>query len=89
MASSASAEPRQELSLAQTAGNAALIAAAIAAVVVAGRYLINPFFRLLAWTGDDRLLVAGGHDHVVRVWRPGADDPVAEWAVSAWSMLLR
>ena len=45
--------------------------------------------RLLAWTADDRLLAAGGHDHVVRVWRPGKADPVAEWSVSAWSMLLR
>ena len=45
--------------------------------------------RLLAWTADDRLLAAGGRDHVVRVWRPGKADPVAEWSVSAWSMLLR
>ena len=45
--------------------------------------------RLLAWTVDGRLLAAGGRDHVVRVWRPGKADPVAEWSVSAWSMLLR
>src|SRR3954470_7756358 len=41
----------QQVSLADTANSAALVGGAIAAVVViAGRYLLNPFFRLLAWT---------------------------------------
>src|SRR5204862_3293881 len=41
----------QQASLADTANSAALVGGAIAAVVIAGRYLLNPFFRLLAWTG--------------------------------------
>jgi glutathione-regulated potassium-efflux system protein KefB len=51
-------EARQQLSLADATGNAALIAAAIAALVVAGRYLLNPFFRLLAWTGAREVMTA-------------------------------
>ena len=49
---------RAELSLAETAGNAALIGGAIAALVLAGRYLLNPFFRLLAWTGAREVMTA-------------------------------
>src|SRR5882762_9091371 len=48
----------QHLSLADTAGNVALVGAAIAALVVAGRYLLNPFFRLLAWTDAREAMTA-------------------------------
>jgi glutathione-regulated potassium-efflux system protein KefB len=34
------------------------ISVAIAAVVVAGRYLLNPFLRLLAWTGAREVMTA-------------------------------
>lgn len=44
--------------------------------------------RVLAWTADGRVLAAGGRDHVVRVWRAGHADPVAEWAVRPWALLL-
>jgi len=44
--------------------------------------------RVLAWTGDNRLITVGGRDHVVRVWRPGRVQAVAEWSVSPWSLLL-
>jgi glutathione-regulated potassium-efflux system protein KefB len=54
----ASAEARQQLTLADTASSAALIGAAIAALVLAGRYLLNPFFRLLAWTGAREVMTA-------------------------------
>jgi len=37
---------------------AAWIAGAIAAVVIAGRYLLNPFFRLLAQTGSREVMTA-------------------------------
>jgi monovalent cation:proton antiporter-2 (CPA2) family protein len=47
-----------QLSLADAAGNAALIGGAIAALVLAGRYLLNPFFRLLAWTGAREVMTA-------------------------------
>ena len=46
------------MSLAETASSAALIAGAIAALVLAGRYLLNPFFRLLAWTGAREVMTA-------------------------------
>ncbi|MBV8840082.1 MAG: cation:proton antiporter, partial [Alphaproteobacteria bacterium] len=55
MASSGAAK---QLSLADTASSVALIGGAIAALVVAGRYLINPFFRLLAWTGAREIMTA-------------------------------
>ena len=45
--------------------------------------------HLLAWTGDGRLITAGGRDHVVRVWHKGQAEAVVEWAVSPWEMLLR
>ena len=45
--------------------------------------------RVLAWTADGRVLAAGGRDHAVRVWRAGRAEPVAEWAVTPWAMLLR
>src|SRR5947209_11273742 len=48
----------QQVSLAETANSAALIGGAIAAVVIAGRYLLNPFFRLLAWTGAREVMTA-------------------------------
>ncbi|MEJ0075158.1 MAG: monovalent cation:proton antiporter-2 (CPA2) family protein [Alphaproteobacteria bacterium] len=48
----------QQVSLADTANSAALIGGAIAAVVIAGRYLLNPFFRLLAWTGAREVMTA-------------------------------
>jgi WD40 repeat protein len=44
---------------------------------------------VLAWTADGRVVAAGGRDHAVRVWRAGRAEPVAEWAVSPWTMLLR
>jgi WD40 domain-containing protein len=43
---------------------------------------------ILAWTADGRVIAAGGRDHAVRVWRAGRAEPVAEWAVAAWTMLL-
>src|SRR3954451_10336848 len=48
----------QQVSLAETANSAALIGGAIAAVVIAGRYLLNPFFRMLAWTGAREVMTA-------------------------------
>ena len=45
-------------SLADAAGSVALIGGAIAALVIAGRYLLNPFFRLLAWTGAREVMTA-------------------------------
>src|SRR4029077_18057939 len=47
-----------QLSIAETAGSAALIGGAIAALVLAGRYLLNPFFRLLAGTGAREVMTA-------------------------------
>jgi Tol biopolymer transport system component len=44
--------------------------------------------RVLAWTVDDRVVTAGGRDHVVRVWQPGTAQAVAEWSVSWWELLL-
>jgi glutathione-regulated potassium-efflux system protein KefB len=44
--------------LMQTLASVGLIAAAIAAVVVAGRYLLNPLFRLLAETGAREVMTA-------------------------------
>src|SRR5882757_1468304 len=55
MASSGAAK---QMSLAETASSAALIGAAIVALVLAGRYLLNPFFRLLAWTGAREVMTA-------------------------------
>jgi monovalent cation:proton antiporter-2 (CPA2) family protein len=49
---------RQHMSLADTAGSVALVGAAIAAFVIAGRYLLNPFFRLLAWTEAREIMTA-------------------------------
>jgi monovalent cation:proton antiporter-2 (CPA2) family protein len=48
----------QHTSLAEAASSAGLVGAAIAALVVAGRYLLNPFFRLLAWTGAREVMTA-------------------------------
>ena len=53
-----SAGASQQLSLADAASSAALIGGAIAAVVIAGRYLLNPFFRLLAGTGAREAMTA-------------------------------
>jgi glutathione-regulated potassium-efflux system protein KefB len=53
-----SAGATQQLSLADAANSAALIGGAIAALVIAGRYLLNPFFRLLAWTGAREVMTA-------------------------------
>jgi len=44
--------------LADGARAVALIAGAIALIVVAGRYLLNPFFRLLAQTGSREVMTA-------------------------------
>lgn len=51
-------EVTRHASLADTAGSVAIACAAIAALVVAGRYLLNPFFRLLAWTGAREVMTA-------------------------------
>jgi glutathione-regulated potassium-efflux system protein KefB len=51
-------ETTQHMNLADTASSVALVGAAIAAVVLAGRYLLNPFFRLLAWTGAREIMTA-------------------------------
>jgi glutathione-regulated potassium-efflux system protein KefB len=48
----------KQLNMADAASSAALISAAIAALVIAGRYLLNPFFRLLAWTGAREVMTA-------------------------------
>jgi monovalent cation:proton antiporter-2 (CPA2) family protein len=48
----------QHASLAEAAASAGLVGLAIAALVVAGRYLLNPFFRLLAWTGAREAMTA-------------------------------
>jgi glutathione-regulated potassium-efflux system protein KefB len=53
-----STEARQQLTLAETANSAALIGGAIVVLVLAGRYLLNPFFRLLAWTGAREVMTA-------------------------------
>ena len=51
-------DARAHVSMAETVSSAALIAGAIAALVLAGRYLLNPFFRLLAWTGAREVMTA-------------------------------
>src|SRR6185295_11965086 len=51
-------EVTQHASLSSTASSVATACAAIAALVVAGRYLLNPFFRLLAWTGAREVMTA-------------------------------
>lgn len=51
-------EVREEITLAETASSVALAGAAIAALVLAGRYLLNPFFRLLAWTDAREVMTA-------------------------------
>lgn len=45
-------------SLFAAVASVAKIAAAVAAVVVAGRYLLNPLLRLLAWTGAREVMTA-------------------------------
>ncbi|NYG44821.1 monovalent cation:proton antiporter-2 (CPA2) family protein [Bradyrhizobium sp. IAR9] len=47
-----------KLTLADTVGSVALIGGAIAALILAGRYLLNPFFRLLAGTGAREVMTA-------------------------------
>jgi glutathione-regulated potassium-efflux system protein KefB len=48
----------QHTTLTEAATSAGLVGLAIAALVVAGRYLLNPFFRLLAWTGAREAMTA-------------------------------
>src|SRR5436305_9358049 len=48
----------EQVTLAETASSVALIGGAIAGVVIAGRYLLNPFFRMLAWTGAREVMTA-------------------------------
>jgi len=49
---------KEHMTLAQTASSVGLAGAAIATLVVAGRYLLNPFFRLLAWTDAREIMTA-------------------------------
>jgi glutathione-regulated potassium-efflux system protein KefB len=51
-------EVTQHASLSGTASSVTIACAAIAALVVAGRYLLNPFFRLLAWTDAREAMTA-------------------------------
>jgi glutathione-regulated potassium-efflux system protein KefB len=51
-------EEHAHVSLAEAARAAGLITGAIAAIVLAGRYLFNPFFRLLAQTGSREVMIA-------------------------------
>ncbi len=48
----------EQVTLAETASSVGLAGLAIAALVVAGRYLLNPFFRLLAWTDAREIMTA-------------------------------
>jgi len=48
----------EHVTLAETASSVGLAGLAIAALVVAGRYLLNPFFRLLAWTDAREVMTA-------------------------------
>src|SRR5688500_17314089 len=48
----------EQVTLAETASSVGLAGAAIAALVIAGRYLLNPFFRLLAWTDAREVMTA-------------------------------
>ncbi len=48
----------EHVTLAETASSVGLAGLAIAALVVAGRYLLNPFFRLLAWTDAREIMTA-------------------------------
>jgi monovalent cation:proton antiporter-2 (CPA2) family protein len=54
----AQGEASPHASLADGLRAVALIAGAIALIVVAGRYLLNPFFRLLAQTGSREVMTA-------------------------------
>ena len=54
----AQGEAGPHASLADGLRAVALIAGAIALIVVAGRYLLNPFFRLLAQTGSREVMTA-------------------------------
>jgi glutathione-regulated potassium-efflux system protein KefB len=54
----AQGETGPHASLADGLRAVALIAGAIALIVVAGRYLLNPFFRLLAQTGSREVMTA-------------------------------
>ena len=54
----ASTGEASHMTLAGTASSAALIGGAIAALVVAGRYLLNPFFRMLALTRAREVMTA-------------------------------
>jgi monovalent cation:proton antiporter-2 (CPA2) family protein len=48
----------QTRSLTETLGSVALVAGAIATIVAAGRFLLNPMFRLLAATGAREVMTA-------------------------------
>jgi len=51
-------EIKEQVTLAETASSVGLAGLAIAALVLAGRYLLNPFFRLLAWTDAREIMTA-------------------------------
>ncbi len=44
--------------------------------------------QILGWTGEGGVISQGGADHVVRVWQMGRAEPVREWAVPAWQVLV-
>jgi monovalent cation:proton antiporter-2 (CPA2) family protein len=48
----------EQVTLAETVSSVGLAGLAIAALVLAGRYLLNPFFRLLAWTDAREIMTA-------------------------------
>jgi len=51
-------EIKEQVTLAETVSSVGLAGLAIAALVLAGRYLLNPFFRLLAWTDAREVMTA-------------------------------
>ena len=48
----------EQVTLAETVSSVGLAGLAIAVLVLAGRYLLNPFFRLLAWTDAREIMTA-------------------------------
>ena len=44
--------------------------------------------HIIGWTADGGVISQGGTDHIVRLWQIGRAEPVREWAVSAWQVLI-